>query len=358
MIKIEISILIATFNSQRTLAKVLLSINRQTLKKGKYEIIIVDGGSKDNTLKIAKKYKCRVIKNPMTEPMNAKYIGFHSAKGKYLLSLDHDEVLQNKKSLENRLDIFKRDKRVKAIHSSGYITPIGSSSINFYVNEYGDPFSFFIYRLTKDYRFFLKTMKKRYKTAYEDDNYILFSTTVEKNRAPLMELGAGGAMIDIGYVKKNFKKLLPIKELFFPHLHLHLLKINPYIAITKNDPLYHYSAESFGKYLKKLQWRVRNNIYFGNTSGAAGFLKREEFEGKNFEINKFLFIPYSLTLIPALLDSLFLVITRKNLVYLVHLPLSVITSFLIIYHYARKAFGYNPILTSYDGSRKISKTWN
>jgi len=356
MRKPKVSIIIATLNSERTLRLSLESVKKQTLPKNKLEILVVDGGSKDRTLEIAKKYKCRVIKNVMVDPLNAKYLGFLKAKGRYLVGLDHDEVFRNKKSLETRIKIFKNDRRVKALHSSGYITPKGSNPINYYVNEYGDPFSFFIYRLTKDYRFFTKCLKERYKIAYEDENYLLIKTSFQERRAPLMEVLAGGGMVDVDYVKKKLKRFIFTKELFLPHLHLHLLSVNPYIAVMKNDPLYHYSAESIGDYLRKLDWRVRNNIYFGHTSGSAGYLKREEFEG-SVGVRKFYFIPYSLLLIPALIDSLVLSVSRGNLYYLIHLPLSVITSFLIIYHSIMRIIGFKPILTSYGGTSKITKKW-
>lgn len=352
-----ISIIIATFNSERTLGLSLESIKKQTFPKDKLEIIIVDGGSKDRTLKIARAHKCRIIRNPLIEPLNAKYLGLLKAKGKYIIGLDHDEVFKNKRSLEKRLKVFCDDNRVRALHSSGYITPNGASQINFYVNEFGDPFSFFIYRLTKDFRFFTKSLKKRYKLVYEGDDYFLIETSPSDGRAPLMEVLAGGGMVDRRYILRAFKSLVPNKKLFLPHLHLHLLSINPYVAVMKNDPLYHYSAESLKKYLIKLDWRVRNNVYFGSTAGSAGFLKREEFEGKSADLKKFLFIPYSLSLILPLLDALWLSIRRGNAFYLIHLPLSLITSIMIIYHYVRRVFGFYPALTSYDGSSKILKQW-
>ena len=125
----------------------------------------------------------------------------------------------------------------------------------------------------------------------------------------------------------------------------------------KNDPFYHYSAENVSKYLKKLEWRIKNNIYFCDTTGSAGFLKREQYEGKNTTIKKYLFIPYSLSILLPLLDALWLCITRKNVSYLIHLPLSVFTGFLIVYHYIKRFFGLYPILTSYDGSSKILMKW-
>ena len=59
----QISIIIPTLNAARVLEPCLKSIKKQSYKK--YEIIIADGGSSDNTLIIAKKYHCIVIKNKL-----------------------------------------------------------------------------------------------------------------------------------------------------------------------------------------------------------------------------------------------------------------------------------------------------
>ncbi len=353
-----ITIIIATYNSERTLERTLISIRNQTIDQKTLEILIVDGGSTDKTLTLAKDFKCKIIKNPMVEPINAKYLGFLKAQGKYVIGLDHDEVFINTKSLEERLKIFSQDKRVKAIHSSGYITPDHSSPINYYINEFGDPFSFFIYRLTKDFRFFLPSLRKRYKVIHDDNNYILIKTSAAEGRLPLMEVLAAGGMVDKKFLMENFGKLSKDKILFLPNLLVHLLSRKPYIAVMKNDPLYHYSSENVSKYLKKLEWRIRNNIYFSDTTGAPGFLKREQYEGKKTTINKYIFIPYSFSILFPVLDALWLCVTRRNLSHLIHVPLSVFTATLIVYHYIKRSFGFYPTLTSYDGSSKILMKWH
>lgn len=55
------SVIIATFNSARTLSLVLASIRKQTYSQKDIEILIVDGGSADATLSIAKKFHCNVV---------------------------------------------------------------------------------------------------------------------------------------------------------------------------------------------------------------------------------------------------------------------------------------------------------
>ena len=102
----KISIVIATYNSMKTLPKVVDSLKKQTLSKKNFEIICVDGGSTDKTLDYIKEQELVLIYNPKKEPVYAKFLGFQNAKGKYLIYLDHDEEIQNIHSLEIKLKLF------------------------------------------------------------------------------------------------------------------------------------------------------------------------------------------------------------------------------------------------------------
>jgi glycosyltransferase involved in cell wall biosynthesis len=56
-----ISVVIPTFNEEANIAQCLVSLTHQTIPRTEYEIIVVDGGSKDNTCEIAKKYADQVF---------------------------------------------------------------------------------------------------------------------------------------------------------------------------------------------------------------------------------------------------------------------------------------------------------
>ena len=55
-----VSIVIPTLNEEKNIAKVIHGI-RKNLRSGRYEILVVDGHSRDNTAEIAKKLGARVI---------------------------------------------------------------------------------------------------------------------------------------------------------------------------------------------------------------------------------------------------------------------------------------------------------
>ena len=90
-----VSIMIATFNSEKVLPRTLDAIRAQTYPQDKLEILAIDGGSTDSTLEIAKNLGCKIIDNPKTEPTYAKWLGFSKCTGKYLITIDHDEVMEN-----------------------------------------------------------------------------------------------------------------------------------------------------------------------------------------------------------------------------------------------------------------------
>ena len=85
-----VSVIIPTYNSEKTLPLTLKSIKKQTYKN--LEIIIVDSYSTDNTIKIAQRYGARVIQTH-GRLLWARYIGHLHAKGEIELLLDSDQIL-------------------------------------------------------------------------------------------------------------------------------------------------------------------------------------------------------------------------------------------------------------------------
>lgn len=93
MRKLKISVVLATYNEERNIARCLDSV-----KELADEIVIVDGKSTDKTVEISKKYKARVIlvDNNPTHFHEQKKIAIEAAKGEWVLQLDADECLTEK----------------------------------------------------------------------------------------------------------------------------------------------------------------------------------------------------------------------------------------------------------------------
>lgn len=88
MKKPALSIVIPTLEEEKYLHIALDSLKKQTFKN--FEIIIIDGGSKDKTVKIAEKYKTEVFVVPDANVCLARDIGTRKAKGEIIVGVDSD----------------------------------------------------------------------------------------------------------------------------------------------------------------------------------------------------------------------------------------------------------------------------
>ena len=82
-----VSVVIRTLNEEKHLPELLESIRKQSSDYFDFEIVIVDSGSTDNTLEIAKSYSARItfIKKENFSFGRSLNIGCEFANGKYLL---------------------------------------------------------------------------------------------------------------------------------------------------------------------------------------------------------------------------------------------------------------------------------
>jgi len=101
-----LSIIIPTLNEEKYLPKLLKNIKDNNLKD--YEIIVADTDSKDNTKKIAKKFKCKVTKGG-NHPGIARNNGAKVAKGNLLFFIDADCSI-NKTFFYNALNEINKKK--------------------------------------------------------------------------------------------------------------------------------------------------------------------------------------------------------------------------------------------------------
>lgn len=111
----SISIVIPTYNSERTLAQCLESIVRQDYPRKKIEIIIADGGSRDRTLEVAEKFKVdRVLNNSLRTGEAGKAVGIEAARKEIVLLQDSDNILDGEDWLRRMVEPFQDEGIVAA----------------------------------------------------------------------------------------------------------------------------------------------------------------------------------------------------------------------------------------------------
>lgn len=91
----KVSVVVVTFNSEKDMPELLDTLVRVDYPKKDYEVLIVDGGSKDNTHKIvgryAKKHKnVRLIVDPGKYIASGRNVGIREARYPYIAYTDSD----------------------------------------------------------------------------------------------------------------------------------------------------------------------------------------------------------------------------------------------------------------------------
>jgi glycosyltransferase involved in cell wall biosynthesis len=87
----KLSIVIPTLNEEKYLIHLINTIKKQDYND--YEIIVSDGNSDDNTVKIAKDNNCKVVISKKRHPSHQRNQGAKIAKGELILFLDADTRL-------------------------------------------------------------------------------------------------------------------------------------------------------------------------------------------------------------------------------------------------------------------------
>lgn len=90
----RVSVIIPTFNEEKNIDRVLSSIKAQTYKN--IETLVVDDGSIDGTIRIAKKFSVRVFARKHAERSTQRNFGVAKSRGKYVLIIDADMELMPK----------------------------------------------------------------------------------------------------------------------------------------------------------------------------------------------------------------------------------------------------------------------
>ena len=107
----KFSLIVPVYNVEKYIKKCLDSIFKQTFKD--FEVIVVNDGTKDNSMDIVKKYDVKIIEQENQGLSEARNTGVRNATGEYLVFVDSDDYIEKdllKKindSLKNKPDIVR-----------------------------------------------------------------------------------------------------------------------------------------------------------------------------------------------------------------------------------------------------------
>ena len=131
-----ISIILPTYNSEKTIYKAMQSIYSQNVKN-KLEIIIIDDNSTDMTIDVIRNYKntnkvkLELLRNKTNMGSGfCRQIGLEAAKGYFIAFLDSDDYWLKDK-LKHQLNFFKKNAHVDFVFSD-YLRELKKNNKTYY----------------------------------------------------------------------------------------------------------------------------------------------------------------------------------------------------------------------------------
>ena len=311
----SIDVIIPTLNEGANLSGCLEAVFRQDYDRERLMVTVVDGGSIDSTVEIAKRYGCRVLFNEerLAEPGVAKGI---SASGSDLCCvLAVDNIIVNERDFFRELARPFMEKDVKGAFPL-VIYDKNEPAINKYITERAEPFTEFIYMNACNTRTFYRV----YPALFRNEAYTIFD--FKGRTPPLLALAQAFTVRRDSFVSKPQNKdydLLPV---------LDLIGAGADIAYVESALIYHHQIMSISSFIKKFRWRIRMNLAPGVSE------KKLNFFSPGMRLRRALWTFYAASIIGPLIYSVCQCVTKKKLFYFYHFICSEILLVLIIWEYA------------------------
>lgn len=303
--KTDITIVMPTLNSEKTIGRALRSVRGQKIDQKTVEILVIDGGSTDSTVNIAKKYGAIVLDNPGKIPETAKRIGFSYAHGEYIIMQDSDEVWRDKNQLTKRLQFFQKNPDVFCLITDKLVPGRGCGLSCAYLNVISDPFGYIIYR-------------KKYSNVEQNKKYLIrkseFGNVYEYKGDDIAPIGDGGStMLNLKKAKEIYGDKVTSQE-FATSIFIQMVNATHKVGIIPDDNITHYSVASFKSYLKKLRFRIHINL---NDVEKSGYESRARYN-KKLQQRKLLFVFYALSVVGPIGDSIRLSVQYRHPSFMLH----------------------------------------
>lgn len=286
-----VTFIVPTYNASRYLDSCLGSIRKQDYPKKNYEIFVVDGGSTDDTLKIAKKYRARVIFNKVRDQETGKSLGIKKSKGSIVVLMDSDNEIVKTDWLRRMVRPLIEDPDLFGVESY-YFFKKKDNIVNKYsmLLHISDPYSRMIAAN-------LQKIKKK--------NYIEF--TIPKGGS--YPLGANGFLWNKKIIKKVGFYEPKFEESNFSYFAMEAGYRK--FARIPGFGIYHYHVEGVSDFVKK-------RLKIGNK-----FLNRKDEKRRTWlegipVTKKFFSYVYCLTLIGPFVEGLYNFFETREVAWLLH----------------------------------------
>ncbi len=119
----KLSVLCVTFNAGPRMEDTLEGVVFQTYQN--WELLVMDGGSKDGTVEMVKEYgrrdpRIKIYSEPDEGPLHACEKGLAIAKGDYLIFICGQDFFTDENWFSEAVDVLERDRNVSLVWALGF----------------------------------------------------------------------------------------------------------------------------------------------------------------------------------------------------------------------------------------------
>lgn len=110
----KVSFILLTLNGEEGVRKCLESLKKQSYPVKLVDIVVVDNGSSDNSVDIAKSFGSRIFVHPEGNLYSNWVRGLHKTKGEFVFYLEQDIVLRDRNFIKSMIKPMLEDDRLVA----------------------------------------------------------------------------------------------------------------------------------------------------------------------------------------------------------------------------------------------------
>lgn len=268
----KFSIIIPVYNVEEYIKKCLDSVFAQTEKD--FEVIVVNDGTKDNSMDIVKNYEVKMINQENKGLSAARNRGVKEAKGEYIIFLDSDDYIEKnllheiKKSLKNGPDLVRfqikekyPDKEIK--YEENPFTGLTGEDAFTKISNYHFVENAWCYAIKRKY--YLKEKFKFKEGSIHEDFGLIPLVIIKSSRVNSIPYIGYNYIQRQGSImsNKNYDKIKKRVNDFYHHYHFLLEEINKtnlnslyfksFIANSLIIKITELNSKEYHKYLKILR---------------------------------------------------------------------------------------------------------
>jgi glycosyltransferase involved in cell wall biosynthesis len=308
----SVTAVIPTLNAEKYLDECLAALAEQDYPRERLEILLVDGGSTDRTLEIARERGVdRILPNPLRTGESGKAVGVRAAVGELVLMIDSDNVVVGCDWLRRMVRPFD-DPEVISSEALRWEYRREDHFVNRYqaLTGINDPLSLFIGNYDR-----LSTLTGRWTDypVHEERRDGWLRVTLDPDYVPTM--GANGYI-----VRRQAFEIVPVDDYLFDIDFVYELVRRGFGTIGRVDvPIRHYFCDSVRRFYWKTRRRTDDYFYFA----AAG--RRSYPWTQRQRLGLVRFVGSTVTVLPLLVQVLRGFRRRPDPAWLFHVPACWIT---------------------------------